>query len=36
MVFNNLALKKGKVSKQTAETFAKILSPFAPHLGEEV
>ena len=36
MVFNNLALKKGKVTKQTAATFAKILSPFAPHMGEEL
>lgn len=36
MVFNNLALKKGRVTKNTAETFAKILSPFAPHLGEEL
>ncbi|MBN2773284.1 MAG: leucine--tRNA ligase [Prolixibacteraceae bacterium] len=36
MVFNNLAIKKGKVTKQSAETFAKILSPFAPHLGEEL
>jgi leucyl-tRNA synthetase len=36
MVFNNLAIKKGKVTKQTAETFAKILSPVAPHLGEEL
>jgi len=36
MVFNNLSIKKGKVTKQTAETFAKILSPFAPHLGEEL
>lgn len=36
MVFNNAALKKGKVTRQTAETFAKILSPFAPHLGEEL
>lgn len=36
MVFNNLAIKKGKVIKTTAETFAKILSPFAPHLGEEL
>jgi leucyl-tRNA synthetase len=36
MVFNNLAIKKGKVTKTTAETFAKILSPFAPHLGEEL
>ena len=36
MIFNNLAVKKGKVTRQTAETFAKILSPFAPHIGEEL
>jgi leucyl-tRNA synthetase len=36
MVFNNLAIKKGKVTKDTAEKFAKILSPFAPHLAEEL
>ena len=36
MVFNNLAYKKGKVSKETARTFAKVLSPYAPHLGEEL
>ena len=36
MVFNNLALKKGKVTKETAETFAKILAPFAPHMAEEM
>ncbi len=36
MVFNNLAIKKGKVTKATAETFAKILAPYAPHLGEEL
>jgi leucyl-tRNA synthetase len=36
MVFNNHVMKKGKVNKKTAETFAKILSPFAPHLGEEL
>ncbi len=36
MVFNNLAIKKGKVTGATAETFAKILSPFAPHLAEEL
>ena len=36
MVFNNLAYKKGKVTKATAETFAKILSPYAPHLAEEL
>ena len=36
MVFNNLVIKKGKVTKATAETFAKILTPFAPHIGEEL
>lgn len=36
MVFNNLALKKGKVTKATAETFAKILAPYAPHMAEEL
>ncbi len=36
MVFNNHAMKKGKVSLETAKTFTLILSPFAPHLGEEL
>jgi leucyl-tRNA synthetase len=36
MVFNNLALKKGRVTIETARTFVKVLSPFAPHLGEEL
>ncbi|MFW6259820.1 MAG: class I tRNA ligase family protein, partial [Tangfeifania sp.] len=36
MVFNNAAIKKGRVTKSTAEKYAKILSPFAPHLGEEL
>ncbi|HPF50544.1 MAG TPA: leucine--tRNA ligase [Draconibacterium sp.] len=36
MVFNNLAYKKGKVTKETAKTFAKILAPYAPHIGEEL
>ncbi|MCG6186043.1 leucine--tRNA ligase [Maribellus maritimus] len=36
MVFNNLVIKKGKVNKETAETFAKILAPFAPHMAEEL
>ena len=36
MVFNNLVIKKGKVTKTTAETFALILAPFAPHIGEEL
>lgn len=36
MVLTNLAFKKGKVEKKTAEIFALILSPFAPHLAEEI
>jgi leucyl-tRNA synthetase len=36
MIFTNLAIKKGKVTKETAETFAKLLNPFAPHMCEEI
>jgi leucyl-tRNA synthetase len=36
MIFLNLATKKGKVSRETATTFARVLAPFAPHLGEEI
>jgi leucyl-tRNA synthetase len=36
MIFTNLCLKKFKVTKETGETFAKVLSPFAPHLAEEL
>jgi len=36
MIFLNLAMKKGKVTKETACTFTRILSPFAPHLAEEL
>ncbi len=36
MVFNNLAIKKGRVTKETAQLFARILAPYAPHLGEEL
>jgi leucyl-tRNA synthetase len=36
MIFINLAIKKGRVTKETACTFMKILSPFAPHLVEEI
>ncbi|MCX6327983.1 MAG: leucine--tRNA ligase, partial [Bacteroidia bacterium] len=36
MIFLNLAMKKSKVTKDTVSTFAKILSPFAPHLAEEL
>ena len=36
MIFLNLATKKGRVTKESVGTFAKILSPFAPHLAEEI
>jgi len=36
MIFLNLAIKKGKVTIETLLTFTKILSPFAPHLAEEL
>jgi leucyl-tRNA synthetase len=36
MIFLNLATRKGKVTVETAKTFTKVLSPFAPHLAEEI
>ncbi len=36
MVFTNLCLKKATVTKKTAETFALLLSPLAPHAAEEI
>lgn len=36
MIFLNLATKKGKITDETAGLFIKILSPFAPHLSEEL
>lgn len=36
MIFLNLAYKKGKVNKDTACSFTLILTPFAPHLAEEL
>ncbi len=36
MIFINIATKKGKVTRDTACTFTKILSPFAPHMAEEL
>jgi leucyl-tRNA synthetase len=36
MIFLNLSYKKGKVTKETAGIFTKILSPFAPHIAEEL
>ncbi|MBN2482427.1 MAG: leucine--tRNA ligase [Bacteroidales bacterium] len=36
MIFTNLCIKKEKVTKETAETFARVISPFAPHIAEEL
>jgi leucyl-tRNA synthetase len=36
MIFLNLATKKGKITSETASLFTKILSPFAPHVAEEL
>lgn len=36
MIFTNHCYKIGSVTKETAGTFALLLSPFAPHLGEEI
>lgn len=36
MIFTNHCAKTKKFSKKTVETFALILSPFAPHVGEEL
>lgn len=36
MIFVNHCYKAGKVSKETAKTFAILLAPMAPHLGEEL
>jgi leucyl-tRNA synthetase len=36
MIFLNLATKKGKVSKDTAGMFTRVLAPFAPHTAEEL
>ncbi len=36
MIFMNLVMKKGKVTYETGKSFSKILSPFAPHLAEEL
>ena len=36
MIFTNLCTKKGKVNIETAKTFSLLLSPYAPHAGEEI
>jgi leucyl-tRNA synthetase len=36
MIFTNLSIKKGKVNPDSAMAFIQVLSPFAPHLAEEI
>jgi len=36
MIFLNTATKKGKITRESASVFSLILSPFAPHLAEEL
>ncbi len=36
MIFTNHCYKVGSVTKETAGTFALLLSPYAPHLSEEI
>ena len=36
MIFSNLCIKKGKVTRDTADSFIRLLAPFAPHLAEEI
>ncbi len=36
MIFTNLCIKKGKVTRDSAGVFIRVLAPFAPHLGEEL
>jgi len=36
MIFTNMVVKKGKITRKSAAVFARVLSPFAPHLAEEL
>ncbi|MFZ2655820.1 MAG: leucine--tRNA ligase [Victivallales bacterium] len=36
MIFTNEFSKSGKMPREAAESFAKLLSPFAPHIAEEL
>ncbi|MDA3817835.1 MAG: leucine--tRNA ligase [Prolixibacteraceae bacterium] len=36
MIFTNHCYKMKKVTRETAETFAKVLAPYAPHIAEEL
>jgi leucyl-tRNA synthetase len=36
MIFTNHCYKKGKVTRETALTFFKVLAPFSPHVADEL
>ncbi len=36
MIITNTSIKKKQVTKKTAQTFALLLAPFAPHAAEEI
>jgi leucyl-tRNA synthetase len=36
MIFMNLAIRKSRITLNSASVFTRILSPFAPHLAEEL
>ena len=36
MILSNQLLKEGLFSRQTLESFIKLLAPFAPHISEEI
>jgi leucyl-tRNA synthetase len=36
MIFTNHIIKAGSITQQSAQSFIKLLAPFAPHLGEEL
>lgn len=36
MIFTNHCYKVKQVTRETAETFAKVLAPYAPHIAEEL
>ena len=36
MIFTNLCIKEGSINQNSAESFIRVLSPFAPHISEEI
>ncbi len=36
MIFINLCIKNGRINRESAGNFARVLAPFAPHLAEEI